>query len=125
MNTNTALVEPNPQFVGKYEIFVARELVDPLQGDVPIRFMNVSDSDIKIYKNSIVANMEEVETLNVETHDVNSIFSGKSEFQHIEQELPVHLLKLFQDSSEELDERNKIELRHLLLKFLNPLRIWV
>ena len=54
--------------------------------------------------------MEEVETLNVKTHAVNSIFSGKSESQLIEQEYTDHLLKLLQDSSEEFDESNRKKL---------------
>ena len=44
MHTTTAFVEPNLDFMGKYEIFVAMEFVDPLQGYLPIRFMNESDS---------------------------------------------------------------------------------
>ena len=126
-NTCTALVEPNPKFVGKYEIFIARELVNPCRGDLPIRLMNISDDEIKIHKNSIVAHMEEVETLNVGTQEVEtlgmgtqnvgSIQIGNPDTQMEELELPEHLFNLFQESSKELGESDKIGLKNLLLKY--------
>ena len=126
-NTCTALVEPNPEFVGKYEIFIARELVNPCRGDLPIRLMNISDDEIKIHKNSIVAHMEEVGTLNVGTQEVEtlgmgtqnvgSIQIGNPDTQIEELELPEHLFNLFQESSKELGESDKIGMNNLLLKY--------
>ena len=95
--------------------------------------MNISDNEIKIHKNSIVAHMEEVETLNVGTQEVEtlglgtqnvgSIQIGNPDTQMEELELPEHLFKLFQESSKELGENDKIGLKNLLLKYRDSFSI--
>ncbi|ESP02043.1 hypothetical protein LOTGIDRAFT_157184 [Lottia gigantea] len=59
-NTNTVYVEPSDKFTEKYEALVAKTLVNPSKGIIPLRILNVNDTDLKLYKNSVVANIETV-----------------------------------------------------------------
>lgn len=58
-----ALVEPSIEFMGKHEVLVARLLVKPTSGKIPLKFVNVSDREIELHKNSLMGAMEEVSIL--------------------------------------------------------------
>ena len=110
----TALVEPNTEFMGKHEVLVARSLVNPTSGKVPLKIMNVSDCVIELHKHSLVGSMEKV-----------SLFAGDSlalsEVSLIDTEVPTkmpeHLDILYAESCLGISEDQKMQLENLLIKY--------
>lgn len=85
-----ALVEPSIEFMGKHEVLVARLLVKPTSGKIPLKFVNRSDREIELHKNSLMGAMEEV-----------SIFRADIRLVDTPNKLPEHLAPLYIESSRE------------------------
>lgn len=77
-----ALVEPSIEFMGKHEVLVARLLVK-----------NVSDREIELHKNSLMAAMEEVSIFRDDIADIRLVDTPNK--------LPEHLAPLYIESSRE------------------------
>ena len=45
-----ALVEPSCSFMENHELLVARTLVNPLMGEIPVRIMNLSDHEVTLHQ---------------------------------------------------------------------------
>lgn len=50
-----SVLEPPQHFVEKQGLLIARSLVDPAKGVVPLRVLNLQNEPCKIYKNTIAA----------------------------------------------------------------------
>lgn len=55
-----ALVEPSIEFMDKHKVLVARLLVKPTSGKIPLKIVNVSDREVELHKNSLMGVMDEV-----------------------------------------------------------------
>lgn len=88
-----ALVEPSIEFMGKHEVLVARLLVKPTSGKIPLKFVNRSDREIELHKNSLMAAMEEVSIFRDDIADIRLVDTPNK--------LPEHLAPLYIESSRE------------------------
>ena len=71
-------MEPRPDFVTKYGIFIARALlVDPLFSSIPLRVMNPSDEYLTLHTDSLVANLEMVEIPTKSEHNTQHVSSNE------------------------------------------------
>ncbi|XP_062579683.1 uncharacterized protein LOC134241661 [Saccostrea cucullata] len=66
VNKCAALLEPTNTFVEKQGLMIARSLVNPSKGIVPLRILNLQDEPCKIYKNTIAATCEPVNDSDIE-----------------------------------------------------------
>lgn len=88
-----ALVEPSIEFMGKHEVLVARLLVKPTSGKIPLKFVNVLDREIELHKNSLMGAMEEVSIFRDDIADIRLVDTPNK--------LPEHLAPLYIESSRE------------------------
>lgn len=91
-----ALVEPSIEFMGKHEVLVARLLVKPTSGKIPLKFVNVSDREIELHKNSLMGAMEEVSIFRDD-----SLGIADNRLVDTPNKLPEHLAPLYIESSRE------------------------
>ena len=98
------LVEPYA-FMEKKGLLVARTLVDP--ENIQFSIVNVSDKHIRVDKNTTVASIQPV-----------GIVESKSDSLHKDSsELPEHLQLLFERSSKNLQEEQKLLLFDLFISY--------
>ena len=101
-------LEGTSQFVDRSGLLVARALVSPETGSVPIRIMNLNDQPFFLHKNTVTAIYEPVETERLES--VNSLStkatSDENPYQHIDE--------LIQNNSSNLNETQLESLKSLL-----------
>lgn len=91
-----ALVEPSIEFMGKHEVLVARLLVKPTSGKIPLKFVNVLDREIELHKNSLMGAMEEVSIFRDDSLGIADI-----RLVDTPNKLPEHLAPLYIESSRE------------------------
>ncbi|XP_061184899.1 uncharacterized protein LOC133192908 [Saccostrea echinata] len=66
VNKCAAILEPTNTFVEKQGLMIARSLVHPSQGIVPLRILNLQDEPCKIYKNTVTATCEPVNNSDIQ-----------------------------------------------------------
>ena len=55
---NSALIEPDLDFIAKYEVFLAKTLFDPTVLDIPLMIFNPFDEPLALHKNGHVADLK-------------------------------------------------------------------
>lgn len=85
-----ALVEPSIEFMGKHEVLVARLLVKPTSGKIPLKFVNRSDREIELHKNSLISIFRD-----------DSLGIADIRLVDTPNKLPEHLAPLYIESSRE------------------------
>ena len=105
-----ALVEPLP-FTNTSDILIAKSLVDPSNGLVPLRIANISDEEVTLYKNTCTASCEQVDLIDNEYHIDNPSHENENEI-----DIPSHLENLYEKSSTHLEKHECKVLQNLLLK---------
>ena len=113
----SCVVEGVDKFMQKTGLLVAKVLVEPKTGRIPIRIANLTDKPIKIFKNTVTAMLESVEVdknENVRSAEVDS--SVKAEISPL---LPEHLKDLYEKSCINLDKTQSQILKQFLIKHQN------
>lgn len=105
------IVETSDNFALRYGLLVAKALVCPKLGTVPIRIMNLGKEPIHLYKNTITATYEPVEPERFET--VSSLNTDSDP----EPDSCSHLDDLISQSTENLNESQKESLKTLLYEY--------
>ncbi|MCG7876282.1 MAG: RNase H-like domain-containing protein [Candidatus Thiodiazotropha endolucinida] len=109
------IVEPSMKFVENTGVLVAKVLVDPKTGNIPLRLANFSKEPIRINRDTVTAVLQPVE----------SVDSEKGNFQkqpaigqnsNTPTELPEHLVPLFDRSTINLDTSQKTRLQQFLVR---------
>lgn len=107
MESGFVLTEPSEQFGNCCNLLVASSVIDVSGDGVPVKLMNLTDQDIKLHKNTLVAKCVEVNDVKSET-----VSNGVCMCQSNESSgFPKHLEKLFEDSCVNLnsDQREKVQ----------------
>ncbi|KAK3083233.1 hypothetical protein FSP39_017411 [Pinctada imbricata] len=114
-STRDGVIENTVYFVDRMDLLIAKALVRPKKGFVPLHIVNFSMKPVTLSMNSVVAVYNEIETggeyVNVLKGEDNSSPSKKSE-----KGIPSHLENLFDRSSENLDNEQVQILKNLLSK---------
>ena len=106
------LVEPSMRFVENTGLMVAKVLVDPKNGNIPLRLANLSKDLITVQKDTVTAVLQAVDSVNSEGVNVSrSVVNGYIPTKH-----PEHLKTLFERSSENLDTSQRNRLKQFLIK---------
>ena len=105
------VVEATEKFVDHSGLLIAKALVCPETGTVPLRIMNLSNGPVTLYKNTIPTMYEPVEIGKHETvNDIGTVSSTAEEsFTHVED--------LLSQSSSNLNETQVNSLRSLLYEY--------
>ena len=106
------LVEPSMRFVENTGLIVAKVLVDPKNGNVPLRLANLSKDPTTVRKDTVTAVLQAVDSVNSES--VNA--SRSVETGSVPTKLQEHLKTLFARSSENLDTSQRNRLEQFLIK---------
>ncbi|MCG8048838.1 MAG: RNA-directed DNA polymerase, partial [Candidatus Thiodiazotropha taylori] len=109
------IVEPSNNFVQKTGVMVAKVLVDPKLGNIPLRLANLSNEPIRVNKDTVTAVLLPVESVDSD----NGNFSRQSQVNESSDtptDLPEHLVPLFDRSSINLDMLQKTRLQQFLIK---------
>jgi hypothetical protein len=105
----------------RYGVLVGRSLADISKSQILVRIMNPLPEDVKLYAGTHVATCYPAEMVVDDSQDVKEKCNGsKLEMVchvGVEQNLPEHLKGLFNQSSEQLEEGSKFQLKKLLLEF--------
>lgn len=115
MNGETqALVEPCERFMKKHSVMVAKSVVNPQGGVVPVRMINLESTPITVYKGTTAAQCEPVEEVVSEglTESKSSAAEKKEDSG-----LPEHIDLLFQSSVSSLDKGQRTQVVDLLRKY--------
>ncbi|MES9904881.1 MAG: pol polyprotein, partial [Sedimenticola sp.] len=97
------ILEPKNGFMEKTGLMVARVLVDPKFGSVPIRLANFKKTPCTIYENTVAAVFEPV---SVCTNQIQT---------KVENRIPEHMTELYEKSCTYLDSDQKLKLRDFLV----------
>ena len=105
------VLEATEGFVERNGLLIAKALVCPEFGVVPLRIMNLNNEPLTLYKNTVAALYEPVDIEEQETVNVLSTDTCESEdaYAHVEQ--------LLQANSSNLDESQTERLRSLLYEY--------
>ena len=105
------VLEATEGFINRSGLLIAKALVSPETGTVPLRVMNLSNEPVMLYKNTIAAMYEPVELGRYET--VNNIGTVSSTTD----ESTAHVEELLSKSSSNLNETQIYSLRSLLYEY--------
>ena len=109
------VVEPSMKFVQNTGVLVAKALVDPKSGNIPLRLANFSKEPIMVHKDMVTAVLQPVESVGSESDHASRVCQA-SETGRALTKLPEHLVSLFDRSSENLDRSEKTKLEQFLVK---------
>ncbi|KAL5018859.1 hypothetical protein ScPMuIL_004581, partial [Solemya velum] len=107
---NIGIVEPMNDFVSRSGLLVGKVLVDPKNGPIPLRVANLSSEPCKIYKDSVAATYEPIDSTLLEQNKTE-VVDGNQE------KLPEHLKDLFERSTKNLAHSQKLQVKKLLEKY--------
>ena len=114
-NDYSCLIEGSEKFVQKTghpsHLLVAKSVVDPSTDMIQIRLANLTDKPIKVFKDTVTATMETVEV--VENELVGS--TGTSDISKKIDQLPEHLVTLYEKASANLDSSQSEMLKQFLI----------
>ena len=108
---STGILEGNVNFVDRSGLLIARALVCPEFGTVPLRIMNLNQEPVTLYKNTVAAVYEPVEIRKQE--NVNTLGKDNAPID----ESCTHVDELLHQSSTNLNESQVESLRSLLYEF--------
>ena len=113
INSPDVLVEPCDSKLLSKSILVARSLVRPVNGEIPLRIINLSDSPQQIYQNTYAATGEIVEVTDFQQSTEGHVRVINSASQNI----PPHLETLWNKACSELNNGEKQSLKDLLIRY--------
>jgi hypothetical protein len=77
LNGKVVMLEVNPNFVNKHEVLVPKILFGLESGNVPVRYLNLSDQSVKLFKGTKVATIEDI------TQTVQSISTQSTDSENV------------------------------------------
>ena len=112
----SGVIEADSKFLQTKGLLVAKALVCPLTGTVPVRIANPYEHSYKLYKNTIVASYEPIEPEQIVSVNCSRANENISETCS-QTEIPDHLTDLYERSITCLDTEQQVHLRELLIKY--------
>ena len=111
----SGVIEVDTNFLHKKGLLVAKALVSPSDGTIPLRIANPYDESVTLNKHTLVATYEALDS--EELISVNATQTVPNE-QHSSpaNEIPEYLEELFAKSTQNFDFNQKEEFKQLLLK---------
>ncbi|PJE78407.1 hypothetical protein CI610_02660 [invertebrate metagenome] len=103
---DTFIMESSERFMKKGQALVARTIVNAGE-TVPLRLLNPSDQTVKVYRHTHVGRISPVDKV---------LDNDESEIGQKYQELPDHLVQLYEEAKEELTPEQAKQVRQLLLR---------
>ncbi|XP_076109456.1 uncharacterized protein LOC143078481 [Mytilus galloprovincialis] len=101
----------------KTGILIAKAAVNLNNGLIPMRLINVSEKPYKLYENTVIANFEVIDKIEIPSRNVRTSKTQKV-LEGVDQ-LPELLKNLYDESSKELSNEQQVKLRDLLIKHNN------
>lgn len=111
------VVEASKSFLDKTGLLVAKAVVQHDRNIIPLRVANLSDKTIVVKKHTIVANFEPAEVKAVIDKPKQMTKSISCVRMSLDNEVPPHLLELFNKSAEKLNDGETRKLKDFLIKF--------
>ena len=114
--SGTGLIEADTKFLHTKRLLVAKALVCPTTGTVPVRTVNPYAQSCKLYKNTIVATYEPIvpeQLVSVNSTQSNDTLADPCN----ERELPEHLKEHYSKSSKLLNSEEQSRLKNLLMDY--------
>lgn len=116
LELQTGILEPLGKFVGKHEILIPQTLVKVQGNEISVRYLNVNNESVKLYKNTQIATIETAEILQspetqLESLALNTIHVGNPTG------LPAHLQCILENGPKDLTTEQNQNLKSLLLKY--------
>ena len=112
------IVEPSLKFMQNTGILVAKVLIDPKLGCIPLRLANFSKEPIMVHKDMVTTVLEPVDSVGNESENVSRVCQ-LNENTETSNQLPEHLVPLIVRSSENLDKAQVSRLKQFLIKHQN------
>ena len=106
------LLEPSRKFVENTSLLVAKVLVDPKKGNIPLRLANLSKEPVAVHRGTVTAVLQAVDSVDSESVNATQTVEGSQD----DAGLPEHLQSLFERSSKNLDDSQKDRLEQFLIK---------
>ncbi|CAC5416680.1 unnamed protein product [Mytilus coruscus] len=98
------------------EGILAKAVVQPNCGFIPIKILNLSNVEHVIQKNTVAAMLEPVEADMIEPcQNINAVGSTETNGENIP--MPNHIQTVYDSNINELSENQKVQFKELLLKF--------
>ena len=113
------MVEVDTKFIHKKGLLVAKALVCPSDGIIPIRIANPYEKKFQINKHTVVATYEPLDLSELVTCEkvLHTGAKGKIANPCTNTEMPDHLKDLYLRSSQNLSPEDKISFKQLLIKY--------
>ena len=109
------LVEPTTKFVEKHGLLIAKAVVQPNSGFIPMKILNISDQEHILQKNTLAALLEPIEADMIESCKNVNALSSKTNIEKTQ--MPEHIQAVFDNNKNELNESQQVHFKNLLLKF--------
>ena len=104
-------------FMENHELLVARTLVNPLLGEIPVRIMNLSYHAVKLHQHGIIGTIEEINDISsIQGEHFNNIVA-QTPSEKSREELPEHLQKCFVESTKDISVEQRDAFKNLLTKY--------
>ena len=121
-NTKLGVTTPNNNLFEKHNVLLARALVKPSNGLIPIQIANFDSVPKTLHKDTIVANMEMISENSLkefEEHHVNCTTTEPSKNTSFKQtpEVPEHMKELIESTIQNLSEIEGKKAKALLLEY--------
>ena len=110
------MIEADVKFLHTKGLLVAKALVCPTTGTVPVRIANPYAQSCKLYKNTIVATYEPIEPEQLVSVNVTQSNDSLADTCR-ETEIPGHLKELISKSSKLLNSEEQSRLKNLLIDY--------
>ena len=110
-----SMFETSESFLNRHELIVARGVVDAGSSEVPLRILNLSSKDVKIYKGTVAAVLspaDVVESENdfCEVQSNSKTLKDDERFNGMTNEVPEYLFNLRERSQTELSPEERLKL---------------
>jgi len=128
-NVTSAVIDNISDSLFKKGILVAKTVINPANGKVPLRLMNLSEEIQTVYANTTAAFAEPVELIeslqNTETNSTNQdrdmlhLRTLDQNSDNLLEQLPEHLHTLWENNISKLNQEQKVKFCNLLIKHQN------
>ncbi|PIK46152.1 hypothetical protein BSL78_16973 [Apostichopus japonicus] len=109
-----AVIEPSPVLLNKKGILAARCLWEIEEGNLPVRVINLNEQAVTVHKDTTFGVFEGVKEVAPVSSDEGHVVQGDSGGAD---EVPKHLMELYADCTEGLDENQKESVTSLLCRW--------
>ena len=113
-----AMFEVSPEFNERHAVNMARTLVDPTWQHIPLLALNLRPDPVILYKGTTLGRMFPVHPQGIHPlTDLTSLRTMRKNPQPNSKDLPGHLQKLWEESTEQINAEEGEALQQLLLKY--------